>query len=141
MPDLSQFSILVAGSGSIGRRHIKNLHKLGARKLAACDPDPERMAPMVSEFSVEPFPDFSSALAATKPDAVFICTPPIHHVTQALQAVRSPAHVFIEKPLSNNLDGIEDLVVEARLRGRVVQVGYNLRFHPGLRKLKELVEA
>jgi predicted dehydrogenase len=139
--DLSQFSILVAGSGSIGRRHITNLHKLGVRKLAACDPDPERLAPMVSEFKVEPFSDFSAALAARKPDAVFVCTPPVHHVSQALEAVRSPAHVFIEKPLSHSLDGIEELVDEVRLRGRTAQVGYNLRFHPGLRKLKKLIEA
>lgn len=120
---------------------MTNLHKLGIRKLAACDPDPDRLVPMVSELSVEPLSDFSAALAARKPDVVFVCTPPVHHVDQVLQALRGGAHVFVEKPLSHGLEGIEELASEAGRRGRTVQVGYNLRFHPGLRKLKELVEA
>lgn len=133
--------MLVAGSGSIGRRHMANLHRLGVHKLAACDPDPDRLAPMVEELAVEPFSDFSTALASRKPDIVFVCTPPVHHVGQALQALRAGAHVFIEKPLSHGLEGVEELADEAKRSARVVQVGYNLRFHPGLRKLKELVEA
>ncbi len=120
---------------------MTNLFQLGVRKLAACDPDPERLMPMVREFKVEPFSDFSAALAAKKPDVVFVCTPPVCHVGQALQAVGGGAHVFIEKPLSHNLDGIEELMGETRRRNRTVQVGYNLRFHPGLRKLKEIVES
>ncbi len=120
---------------------MKNLHQLGIRKLAACDPERERLAPMVSELGVEPFSDFSSALAARKPDAVFVCVPPVYHIGLALEAVKSGAHVFIEKPLSHQLDGIEELAREVERRQRIVQVGYNLRFHPGLRKLKELIDA
>ena len=141
MPDLSQFSVVVVGAGSIGRRHLTNLRHLGIRKLAACDPDPERLAPMVSELGIAAFPDFTAAQQAEKPNAVFVCTPPIHHVAQALQAVRAGAHVFIEKPLSHSLDRLGELACEAQGRSLVVQVGYNLRFHPGLQKLKELVES
>lgn len=119
---------------------MKNLHQLGVRKLAACDPDRERLTPMVSELGVKPLSDFAAALESEKPHAVFVCTPPVHHVPQALQAVRAGAHVFVEKPLSHTLEGIEELALEARQRAAVVQVGYNLRFHPGLQKLKELIE-
>jgi predicted dehydrogenase len=140
LSDLSQFSVVVVGAGSIGRRHMANLRKLGIERLAACDPDAERLAPMVSELNVEPFTDLPTALAASRPLAVFVCTPPIHHINQALAAVDAGAHVFIEKPLSHSLEGIDDLVDRARSKGRVVQVGYNLRFQPGMQKLKELVD-
>ena len=140
MPDFSQFSVLVAGSGSIGRRHMKNLRQLGVHKLAACDPDSERLVPVVAELGIKPFSDFALALETERPDAVLICTPPVYHIPQALQATQAGSHVFIEKPLSNSLEGIDELAGEIRRRGNIVQVGYNLRFHPGVRKLKELTE-
>lgn len=134
------YSVLVVGSGSIGRRHLRNLRKIGIQRLAACDADRERLIPMVTEFNVKPFSDFDEALASIKPQLVFICTPPVFHVSQALKAVRANAHVFIEKPLSHTLDTVAELIAEAESRRRVVQVGYNLRFHPGLLKVKQLVD-
>jgi len=132
--------VLVVGSGSIGQRHMRNLRALGIRRLAACDPDPNRLEPMVAELGIHPFADFKKAMTATKPDFVFVCTPPVFHVPQALQAVRAGAHVFVEKPLSHTLNGVDELIAEAKSHQRIVQVGYNLRFHPGLQKVKQLVE-
>ncbi len=118
---------------------MENLRKAGVQRLAACDLDPDRLKPVVDGLGIEPYVSLESALSATRPDAVFICTPPVHHVQQALQAVRAGAHVFVEKPLSDRLDQVAELASEALSRKRVLQVGYNLRFHPGLLKLKELL--
>ena len=87
-------TVLVVGSGSIGRRHMSNLRALGVQRLAACDPDPERLAPMVAELGIQPFADFEKAMSVAKPDLVFECTPPVFHVPHALQAVQSGAHVW-----------------------------------------------
>jgi predicted dehydrogenase len=135
-----EYSVLMVGSGSIGRRHLRNLHAFGIRYLAACDINEEQLTPMVAELDVQPFTDFDEALTTVRPNLVFICTPPVFHVSQALQAVRAGAHVFIEKPLSHTLDGVDELIIEAEARQRVVQVGYNLRFHPGLKRVKQLVD-
>jgi predicted dehydrogenase len=135
-----QYSVLVAGAGSIGRRHMANLRKLGTRKLAAADPDATRLQPVVDELRVEGFADFDEALRVFKPDVVFVCTPPVFHINQALCALRNGADVFIEKPLSHCRDGLAALKEEARKSGRVVHVGYNLRFNPGIRMLKRFVE-
>lgn len=134
-----QMEVLVAGSGSIGRRHMRNLRSLGIERIAACDPDPDRLSPMVEELEVIPFSDFQEALLKTRPRLVFVCSPPIFHVSQALAAVMSGADVFIEKPLSHSLDGVEELIQESEARKQVVQVGYNMRFHPGVQKTEELV--
>jgi predicted dehydrogenase len=134
------YSVLVVGAGSIGRRHIANLRKLGVQKLAAADPDASRLQLVADEFSIEKFGDLDEALRVFKPDAVFVCTPPVFHIEQALSALQSGADVFIEKPLSYRLDGVAALRSEAHKLGRVVQVGYNLHFNPGMRTLKRLVE-
>lgn len=108
--------------------------------MAVCDPDAERCAAIVSELGVEAFGDLGAGLEARKPDAAFICTPPVLHVSQARLAVGCGAHVFVEKPLSHVLEGVDELAAEAHARSRTVQVGYNLRFHPGLGRLKKLME-
>lgn len=140
MPFLD-YTVLVAGSGSIGQRHLHNLRKLGIEKLVACDPDSDRTTPIIRELGIRSFLDFETALANTRPDIVFICTPPIFHVSQALQALQKDAHVFVEKPLSHTLNGVESLIATAKTQQRVVQVGYNFHFHPGLQKVKQLIEA
>lgn len=129
---------LVVGAGSIGRRHLENLRWLGLNQLMACDPDPERLAGIEQPLAAT-FNDFSQALTTGKPEIVLICTPPLFHVEQAIEAVNAGAHVFVEKPLSNRLDKIDYLIEQATRRGLVVQVGYHLRFNPGIRKLKELI--
>ena len=138
---IENLSVLVVGSGSIGRRHMRNLRALGVRVLTACDLDRSRLSKMVNELGIQAFADFNEALDSAKPDIVFICTPPVSHVPQALQAARAGAHLFIEKPLSHTLDGVGELIAEVEARHRVTQVGYNLRFDAGLRKAKQLVEA
>jgi glutamate-1-semialdehyde aminotransferase/spore coat polysaccharide biosynthesis protein SpsF (cytidylyltransferase family)/predicted dehydrogenase len=70
-----------------------------------------------------------------------MCTPPVYHVAQAMAALQAHAHVFIEKPLSHESSGIQVLIAEARRHDRNVQIGYNMRFHPGLQILKELIES
>ena len=131
-------SALVVGAGSIGRRHLGNLKQLGIGKLSACDPNPERLAYVWEHFQAESFANIDAGLKS-KPDIVLICSPPVHHVPQTLQAMRAGAHVFVEKPVSHSLSGIDELLAEEQKSAVVVQVGYNLRFHPPLQKLKELV--
>lgn len=130
----------MSGFGSIGQRHVANLKSLGLTRIAVSDPDTDRLKLAESEFGLQGFPDFHAGLADFKPEIVFVCSPPIYHVPQCLDAVRIGAHVFVEKPLSDTLRGVGQLITEAKQRQRIVQVGYNLRFNAGLRKLKELID-
>jgi predicted dehydrogenase len=139
MPAEIDHRALVVGAGSIGRRHLRNLRSLGLKHLMACDPNPDRIAGLEPWLSAS-YSDFTEALALGKPDIVLICTPPVFHVEQALDSLGAGAHVFIEKPLSDRLDGIDLLIDRSRAKNQIVQIGYNLRFNPGIKKLKELVD-
>jgi len=136
---LSDYKVLVVGSGSIGRRHLGNLASLGIRQLAVCDSREDRLAPAVEELKISGFSSYQKALAESRPDIVFICTPPISHLAQAGQALQAGAHVFVEKPLSDTLEGVDELIAAAESADKVVRVGYNLRFHPGLLEIKRLL--
>ena len=136
----TRLPILVVGCGAIGTKHIRNLRALGMEEIAACDPDPERLGYAVSEFGVAGYESFEEALDRVLPEAVLLCTPPHLHISQALATVRSGAHVFVEKPLSHSLEGVDELIRQAAEQQLIIQVGYNLRFHPGLQKIKALLD-
>jgi len=139
-PSWIDYRALIVGCGSIGRRHAKNLESLGLTHFAFCDVNRGALEQCRKEVEGEIFSDYSEALEGFGPDFVLICTPPVCHVEEALLALRARAHVFIEKPLSHESSGIQVLIREARRQDRNIQIGYNMRFHPGLQILKELID-
>lgn len=136
--DLINAPILIVGAGSIGQRHLENLHTLGARHLSLCDIDPARLTRATESVDARTYHDLDIALSTEQPICVFVCTPPSMHVSQACAALDIGAHVFIEKPIAHQLAGLDNITEWAGQR--VVQVGYNLRFHPGIRLLKRLLD-
>lgn len=135
----SPLRLLVLGCGSIGRRHLQNLRTLGIKELFAYDPLPDRLNGVVRELGVVPCCSIAEGFDRL-PHGVLICTPPALHVELARPSLQRGAHVFIEKPISHTLEGVADLCAMARRSARVIQVGYQLRFHPGLRCLKAWVD-
>jgi predicted dehydrogenase len=131
---------LVIGCGSIGVRHISHLLKIGVTDIEVADTSEDTLRNAQRLFNVKTFRDLSEALQR-QPDIVLVCTPANLHIAGALQALDSGAHVFIEKPLSTSLDGVSALLEKARIKGRNVQVGYNLRYHPAIKAINRIVES
>jgi predicted dehydrogenase len=145
--------ILIAGLGAIGQRHARNLRSLygdGVELLALR----RRRLPYVvtdslqrddsrnveAELVVTVFEDLDEALAAG-PDGVFVCTPSSRHLEIAQRAATAGCHLFIEKPVSHTLDGIERLRETVAANGLVVLIGCQWRYHPCVRWLRELLQA
>ena len=104
--------VLILGCGSIGKRHARALNCLGVNNISFCDTDKSKLEEISKEIKpTAVYLSYDEALNQ-KFDAVFICTPPALHVNQALKAIRSDCDVFIEKPLSTKLDGINVLEAE-----------------------------
>lgn len=127
---------LIVGLGSIGQRHLRNLHRLGETDVLAYR---ARNLPLPEGLEVRVTDSLDDALDQC-PDAVIVTNPTSFHMPVALSAARRGCHLFIEKPLSHNLDGVaelEELVKKNRLQ---VLIGYHLRFHPDLCLIKTLLE-
>lgn len=135
---MSGVSALLIGCGSIGKRHLRNLKALGAGPLYAFDPAPERVAQAVEQTGARGFADLAAALAM-KPGLVIVASPNSLHLSHALAAARAGAHLFIEKPLSHSLDGVDELRRVVEREGLTALVGCNMRFHPGVALARRLV--
>ena len=144
--------ILIMGLGGIGQRHLRNLRTLRGNdiEIIAFDPRPdlpvltdqlkvEEGADLEKKYNLRIYRDLDQAMAQ-EPQAVFVCNPTSLHVPIALRAAREGCALFIEKPLSHNMDGVEELIAVAEERGLVAAVGYQLRFHPCLQRLHQLVQ-
>jgi predicted dehydrogenase len=138
---------LICGIGSIGQRHYKNLISLG-HELALFRAGGGANAPFIEKFlsgeqasgrQVKIYYNLNEAIDDFKPNAVFITNPNSSHMETALEAARSGQNLFIEKPLSHNMDGIEELKVLAEKKNLKIMIGYNLRWHPLLAKMKKMV--
>ena len=130
---------LVVGCGSIGRRHAQNLKFLGISDLGVVESDPERRERAASDLGISAFAGIAEGLGWS-PDFVVIATPTSLHVSQALEVASRGFAVFIEKPLSHMPAGIAELSRTIDQRSLVSMVGCNMRFHPGPRKVKEIIE-
>lgn len=132
--------ILIIGCGSIGERHIKNLLSLKAGQLFVFDIDKER----INEIkNISPHIEASyniGELWKKKPEIVFITVPTALHVKYALEAARKGCHLFIEKPLSNDISSINSLIKIVGENELISMVGCNMRFYWAIKKIEGLIK-
>jgi predicted dehydrogenase len=131
---------LIAGLGSIGRRHFRNLIALGEtnvvllRTRKSTLPDDE-----LAGYPVET--DLQGALQRHKPDAVVVANPTSMHLDIALPAAEAGCDILLEKPVSHSLERLDVLQKMAEERGSRILVGFQFRYHPILNKARQLMAA
>jgi predicted dehydrogenase len=128
---------MIAGLGSIGRRHLRHLAALGQEDILlyrthrATLPDED-----LAGYPVES--DLQVALAQ-KPDAVVVSNPTALHLDVAIPAAEAGCHILLEKPISHSLEGVEVLKAAAQKKGACILVGFQFRYHPSLRVAADLL--
>ncbi len=139
---MTDMKVLLAGCGSIGKRHARVLRELGVTRMAACDPAVGSHAAFLEVVpDCRMYTDYAQALAEWRPDATFILTPTALHLAMACQAIRAGSHVFIEKPLANAPEGVSELAALAEAHGKTVMVGFCFRFHEVLKRAKACLDS
>lgn len=131
---------VLAGLGSIGRRHFRNLISLGERDIIlvrtrkATLPDDE-----LAGYPVET--DIHEAINKHKPDAVIVANPTALHLDVAIPAAEAGCAILLEKPVSDSLDRLDILQQTAQKSGSKILVGFQFRYHPTLNKARELIQS
>jgi predicted dehydrogenase len=146
-------NILMVGLGGIGQRHVRNLRALLGDDIDIIAYRVRKLSPVITptlqidadrdverEYHLRVFGDLESALAE-KPDIAFICNPSSMHIPVALACVRAGCDLFIEKPLSDGLPDLPELQALVEKHARIVMVGYQLRFHPCVLRMQEIVRS
>ncbi len=105
-----------------------------------CDSNKELGDKYKSQYRDVEFTDsYNNLLKDFSIKAMVIATPAVYHYRMTREALLSKKHVFVEKPLALNVEQGEELVALAEKEGLVLMVGHILRYHPAVKKLKELV--
>ncbi len=134
--------ILVVGCGHMGTSHARAYHRLADdfEIVGLVSRGSDSRQKLNAEFGgrYAEFADYADALAQTKPDAVCISTYSETHASYTLAALEAGAHVFLEKPVADNIDDCERLIAAARRLNRKLVVGYILQVHPSWQKFTEL---
>jgi len=126
---------LIVGLGSIGCRHLNNLYQLGLRDLSAFR-FRNLTPPIMIPEKVTIYNDYERALT-NHPDIVVIANPSSMHIPYSQQALEAGCHIYLEKPISHNLNDTQELTDLARKKRKVILVGCQLRFHHNLVAIKE----
>lgn len=132
--------IFLVGCGSIGKRHAECLHDIGIDEFVFFDPEQDRAVELAQIYGGCAVSSYEEGLA-TDADCVYILSPTRLHVEQAGRAIACGKHVFMEKPLSDSLEGVDELEALAVEKGLVAEVGFCFRFHDGIREMKKQLDA
>jgi predicted dehydrogenase len=131
----------VAGLGYWGPNLTRNFDDL-AELAWVCDSDGERLAAFASRYPEAKLTEsFDEMLGDPDLDAVVIATPVPTHYELARGALAAGKHVLVEKPPAMGAAEMDELVELAAARDLVLMPGHLLLYHPGVQKLKELIDA
>ena len=136
MIDSGGLKFLIAGLGSIGQRHLKNLRALGQEQITLFRTGRSTLSDPDLPFPV--FYNLDEALAG-QPDAVIIANPTSLHMSVAEKAAASGAHIFLEKPISHTMDSLQNFERVLERSASRVFVAYQFRFNAGLLNIKKLL--
>jgi predicted dehydrogenase len=129
------------GLGRWGKNLARNFAQLG-ELVWLCDVEDERRADAAESYpSAQVTSSFDDVLADESVEAVVVATPVPTHYELARRALEAGKHVFVEKPPAMRGAEMEELCELAEERGLVLMPGHLLLYHPGVQKLKEIVDS
>lgn len=154
---MKKWHILMIGLGSIGQRHVRNLKRLlgdqceisayRVRRLQQTFSDTMQIRDGVNleaEYHIKVYTELEAALGLgqeqQKPDLVFITNITSKHMECALAAAEAGCHIFLEKPVSDRMDGVERLMRLKEEKKIRIFMGYQNRYHVCIKKLREYLK-
>jgi predicted dehydrogenase len=137
------------GIGIIGFGGIANgAHAPGYKRLpdwceivAVADIRPSQLELAKSEKWGIPhgFEDYKKLLEMPEIDAVSVCTPNYMHKQPTMDALAAGKHVLCEKPMAMSPDECREMIATEKRSGKILQIGYNMRFGAGAQALKRAI--
>ncbi|RMB56121.1 gfo/Idh/MocA family oxidoreductase [Dokdonia sinensis] len=129
----------VLGAGHLGKIHLKLLNQSENYTLVGFyDASPEVRATVSEQFGYTAFDSEEALIEAC--DVVDIVTPSTYHYAGAEKAIKAGKHVFIEKPIANDLEEAEKILALAQEHNIKGQVGHVERFNPAFMAVSEMID-
>ncbi|WP_437221719.1 Gfo/Idh/MocA family protein [Planctomicrobium sp. SH661] len=133
--------VLVIGTGSIGERHLRCFLSTERANVGFVELREDQRNVIAERYpAARPYASLESAFA-DRFGAAVIATPAPLHIPQAIQCLTQGLHVLIEKPLSVQLTGIDELKAAVEQSGKVAAVAYVYRANPVLAEFREVLRS
>jgi len=127
----------VFGTGHLGKFHLNNWKEIPDVVITGfCDPDDATAEQVISKYGLERFINEEELIEAS--DAVDVVTPTQYHFSICEKAIKKSKHVFVEKPMANNMEEANVLLKLAQESKIKFQVGHVERFNPAFLAAKKL---
>ena len=128
---------LVIGYGSIGSRHIQNLSLISNMEIVV--QTKQKMNTFLKKNNCKLVETINTAIKE-QPDFAIISTETNSHLKIATKLAQNNIPFLLEKPLSHTLNGLDKLLKIVKEKKLITLMGCPLRFHPSLKKIKQLLE-
>ena len=131
--------VAIVGCGLIGQKRAR---ALGPARLVACADVILEQAQALAQTAPDAVAtaDWRTVLDRSDVDIVIVSTTNNALAEVTLAAVQAGKHVLVEKPAARGARELDAVIEAAGRTGVQVRVGFNHRYHPALRKARELVE-
>ena len=137
----ASLKIALAGTGSIGQRHLRNLLAAEPKARLIFLRSGARRDALSSELGAQVVSDMAQLLDCA-PDGLIISTPSALHRQTLFSAIEAGLPIYVEKPVVTSKADLEKLHSMIAQRPNLIsQIGCNLRFLPSLQKLRGLVRS
>ncbi len=132
------------GAGRIGRVHAEHLaYRIPeANLVAVADIFVEAAEKLSADFQIPAtYKDHRRIIEDKTIEAVVICSSTDTHAMMIEEAAAAGKHIFCEKPIDHNLSKIDRALAVVEQAGVKLQVGFNRRFDPNFKRVREIVAA
>ena len=133
----------LVGLGYWGPNYMRIVSELADSELViVCDASPDALALVAAQRGqTRATTDATEVFAADDVDAVIVATPTSTHYELTRGALEAGKHVLCEKPLAGTVSDCDALVALAERSGLVLFVGHTFLFNPGVRRMREIINA
>lgn len=131
-------SAAVIGIGVMGEHHARVFYDLpGIELVGLCDINPKIVQAISQKNNIPVFVDYQEMLDKLKPQIVSVTVPASLHEEVTIAALKSGAHVIVEKPLATTVESGIRMISLARRLNRKLMVGHIERFNPIIQTIKD----
>ena len=136
---MAKTRLALVGAGVIGRRHLKAIGDVPEAELVAISDTNTDAEGLAKDNKVLFFSSTEDMLSTERPNGVFVCTPTEVHLQPVLSALKSKAHVLVEKPITASMEEAELIIRSSQENAREVLVGHHRRYYRMIQKARELI--
>ncbi|MGM9924722.1 MAG: Gfo/Idh/MocA family protein [Bacillus sp. (in: firmicutes)] len=128
----------IIGLGDISKKaYLPVLSEKEGIELVLCTRNTDTLNSLSEKYRIQEKVRTVEELIARNIDAAFVSTATEAHFETAMALLKNDIHVYIDKPISMNFHETEEVVKLAKERGKIAMVGFNRRFIPRVKELKE----